>query len=87
MGPISDSSLRYEKMQNKFGSLPFVNLNLKSILAGARIYIATRPQITRRDKREQSASPEAKAEASKDGTTAPNREDTELEDIRRCAFA
>jgi hypothetical protein len=51
--PISESALRDEKMTNNTFSLPFFNLKLPSTIAGLRVYLANSPQVTRRDKRDE----------------------------------
>ncbi len=71
MGKVSETALRCEKMTNNFWSFPASKITLKSLLAGARVYSNCMPQATRRDKKDQT----------------PAREVSELEDIRRCAFA
>jgi hypothetical protein len=57
-------------MTNNFASLPFASLNLKNILAGLNVTIATSPQRTRNDKKDET----------------PARKEEQLEAARRCAF-
>jgi hypothetical protein len=69
--PISESALRDEKMTNNTFSLPFFNLKLPSTIAGLRVYLANSPQVTRRDKRDET----------------PEKKKEDLEQVRRCAQA
>ncbi len=69
--PISESALGCQVMTNNAGSSPIKNLKLAKTLAGLKVYLGTKPQITRRDARE--SSPEKDAE--------------ELKTIQNCGYA
>ena len=56
-------------MTNNTFSLPFFNLKLR--ISGLRVYIAGSPQVTRRDKRDET----------------PEKKKEDLEQVRRCAQA
>jgi hypothetical protein len=71
MLPISESALGCEVMTNNTASSPKKWLNLISTLAGLKVYLAEKPQVTRRDKKE----------------ATPQREAEELKDIQRCGYA
>mgnify|MGYP000847549953 FL=1 len=58
-------------MTNNTFSLPFFSLKLPNTIAGLRVYLANSPQVTRRDKRDET----------------PEKKKEDLEQVRRCAQA
>jgi hypothetical protein len=69
--PIANSSLDYQVMTNNAWSDTRKWLKLINILSWLKVYIAEKPQITRRDKKE----------------VTPSREAEELAGIKRCGYA
>ena len=70
MDPISWSDLSLQKMNNNSYQLPFVNMKIKDKIGGARVFIANKPQPTRRLER---------------NNTEKNKED-QLENDYKCAM-
>lgn len=69
--PISESALWCQVMTNNAGSSPIKNLNLAKTIAWLKVYLGSKPQTTRRDKRE----------------TSPERDEEDLKDIQNCGYA
>jgi hypothetical protein len=69
LNPISWTDLSQQKMTNNSFQLPFLNIKIKSKIAGLRTYMDTRPQEVRVDKKE--ATPDSKA--------------TQFEKMKQCA--